>query len=471
MSVTGTLALALIGLVALTLGLAIGQRHRTTTAEDFLVAGRRLSWPMATATLFATWFGAGTLLTATDEIHASGLSAVALEPLGAGLCLVVAGVGFARPLWRMRLLTLGDFFAQRFGARAEKVASAVMVPSYFGWIAVQFLALAKLLDHFFGLPIPAGVGLVCIVGVSYALIGGMWTVVITDAVLVGVIAFGLLVLGGGVLVKLGETASSPWAALVQTLPAGHGRLIGSRGTGELTSWLGVLFVGCLGNLPGQDLLARIFSARSERAAAVACTVAGGLYIGLGCVPVLAGLAAHALVGDQPASGVLLAVAATVFSPAMTVVFVVAIAATVLSTIDSAILSPATVIAQNLWQGSDATVVARTRVCIVGVAGTGAALALVGESAYALLESAYELGLTGLFVPLTWGLFGRRRSEGAALAAMLVGSASWAVHYAAGWSAFAGVETPVRMPTSLAGAGLSALAYVGVAWLTRRRAAR
>ena len=68
--------------------LAIWARRRVKNEEDYIVAGRRLPLSLATATLLATWFGAGTLLTATDEIRAEGLRVTALEPYGAGLCLI-----------------------------------------------------------------------------------------------------------------------------------------------------------------------------------------------------------------------------------------------------------------------------------------------------------------------------------------------------------------------------------------------
>ena len=121
-------------------------RGRTETSEDYLVAGRRLGIPLATATLFATWFGAGTLLVATQEVRVEGLRAAALDPLGAGVCLIVAGAFFAAPLWRMKLLTIVDFYRVRFGPRAEKLAAVLMVPGYFGWIAAQFVALASVLQ-------------------------------------------------------------------------------------------------------------------------------------------------------------------------------------------------------------------------------------------------------------------------------------------------------------------------------------
>ena len=77
--------------VCLLLGISFMASRRIQSAEDFVVAGRRLGLPLATATLVATWFGAGTLMAAADEIRASGLEAAALDPLGAGLCLLIFG--------------------------------------------------------------------------------------------------------------------------------------------------------------------------------------------------------------------------------------------------------------------------------------------------------------------------------------------------------------------------------------------
>src|SRR5690606_9511850 len=96
-------------------GIGFRARARIRTLEASLAAGRSLSWPLASATLFATWFGAGTLQTATDGARAEGLCAAALEPIGHGLCVVLAGLFFAPRLWRMKLLTLPDFYRRRFG--------------------------------------------------------------------------------------------------------------------------------------------------------------------------------------------------------------------------------------------------------------------------------------------------------------------------------------------------------------------
>ncbi|MCA9712408.1 MAG: hypothetical protein KDK70_41615, partial [Myxococcales bacterium] len=154
-------------------------QRRVETVEDYVLAGRRLGLGLATPTLLATWFGAGTLLAATDEVRAEGLRAAALDPLGAGVCLVLAGLLVARPLWRMGLLTLPDFYGRRFGPRAERVAALVMVPGYFGWIAAQLVALSEIVDLYLGVPVAWSLPLVAALGAAYTLTGGMWAVTLT----------------------------------------------------------------------------------------------------------------------------------------------------------------------------------------------------------------------------------------------------------------------------------------------------
>src|SRR5688572_15490797 len=120
--------LAYLGII---FGIVIFAKTKIHDETDFLAAGRRLSTAFASATLFATWFGAGTLLTATDAIYSDGVKTTALEPYGAASCLLLAGLFFAKPLWRMNILTIPDFFKVKFGERAEKLSAILLVPGYF----------------------------------------------------------------------------------------------------------------------------------------------------------------------------------------------------------------------------------------------------------------------------------------------------------------------------------------------------
>ena len=175
------LGATVIGYVLVMFAIGWWTRSRVHDHEDFMVAGRRLPLHLAWATIVATWFGAGAMLTATDTVRAQGLVGAALDPIGAGLCLFLAGWLIARPLWEMKLLTLPDFYGRRFGVRTERLSAVLMIPTYFGWIAAQFVALAHLIEILFGLDVVFGIPLVAIVGMIYTLLGGMWSVTLTDA--------------------------------------------------------------------------------------------------------------------------------------------------------------------------------------------------------------------------------------------------------------------------------------------------
>jgi SSS family solute:Na+ symporter len=463
------LAVALVAFVVLMFGIGFRARARIHTVEDYLVAGRRLTWPLASATLFATWFGAGTLLTATDEARAEGLRASALEPIGPGLCLVLAGAFFAARLWRMKLLTLPDFYRRRFGPRAEVVASIIMVPGYFGWIAAQFVALAGILEVFWQIPMQHGIWLVALVGTGYTLLGGMWSVTLTDVVQLALVLIGLVVLAVTVLAELGGGAgmAAGWARLVAETPPEHLVLMPAENAAELVGWLSVLAVGALGNIPGQDLAQRIFASRSERVATTACCLSGVLYIVLGMIPVTTGLAADTL-GIDGTLSTLPALAAALMTPVAAVVFVLAIVSAVMSTIDSAILAPSSVLSHNLlakvWPNVNG--LALGRVAIVAVAGASIAMSYAGAGAYELLETAYAIGMVALFVPLALGLT-RRGGEAAALTAMITGTVLWGSHLALGWESFGGPELGLDVvPQELAATFAAWVAYEAVARRTR-----
>ena len=451
--------------VAVSYALGFLIRGKVQDSEDYIVAGRRLSLPLAWATILATWFGAGTMLTAADEVRSEGLRVTALEPLGSGLCLVVAGAFFARRLWDMKLLTLSDFFARRFGPRAELLSAFAMVPGYFGWIAVQFIALAGMLELFLGLDIEVGIALVAVVGMGYTLLGGMWAVTVTDALQLALLLFGLVILGGTTLSSLGDGEMlAGFTRLGEELPPEMLDPMPTETAAAFWGWAAVLAIATLGNIPGQDLLQRIFSARSSTVARNACLLAGGMYVAFGAIPVLIGLAAGILLPESRDQAIVPALAHTFLSPALAVVFTVALASAVLSTIDSAILSPSSVIAQNILPRvlPNVPALALNRACVVGVTMASLAVAYVGEDAYALLEGAYELGLVGLFVPLAFGVYRTPRSELPALLSMGLGIGLWLVHLIAGWDTFApplldGLEVPVSLPIVTINIGVYLLA--------------
>ena len=463
------LGAALAGYVVLMYVVSWRAQRRIETSEDFLVAGRRLPLSLAWATLFATWFGAGTLLTQADEINREGIHRAALDPLGAGACLILAGLFLARPLWDMGLLTLADFFRRQYGVAAEVAAAMILVPSYFGWIAAQFVALALVLQAYFGLDVSLGILLVAGVGMGYTLLGGMWSVTLTDAIQMVLLLLGLVMLGVAVVDVLGQGGS---LAVVTSL--WQNERTGTEAVDSL-AWLGAFAVGALGNLPGQDLTQRIFAAKSAKVARNACFVAGAMYLLFGSIPILLGLAARQLIPDVHDS-VVATLAGVVLHPLPLLVFTLALVSAVLSTIDSAILSPASVLSQNLFAkllGRKVRPLVLNRIAVVLVTLASVVLAYAGAGAYELLENAYALTLVGLLVPLVLGLWLPRCGIVPALAAMMVGTGVWLGHEWASWYVQRPVDFFLVLPmpselTPLAATVTSLIAFACAHLLLQRK---
>ncbi len=439
-------------------------QRKIHNTEDFVVAGRRLPFSLAWMTLLATWFGAGTLLAAADEVRSKGLRAATLDPFGAGLCLIIAGIFIAAPMWRMGLLTVPDFFRRKFGVGAELVASAILVPSYFGWIAAQFVALAGVLNLFFGVDPNFSLVLVAVVGTGYTLMGGMWSVTLTDAVQIILLLSGLMVLAVVTLVELGSgSPTAGFARLASETDPKMLTIVPHDSLIAFVGWLGVLATGALGNLPGQDLMQRIFAAKSERVASWACLFAGTMYLLFGAVPLMLALSGNLLFPDDMQTEILPAMAHAFLHPVVAVIFIVALLSAVFSTIDSAILSPASVLAENVFAkflGHDSLTLNRLSVLLVATCSL--ALAYVGTNAYELLEEAYMLMLVGLFVPLMIGLYSKPTSPAAGIASMLTGTGVWAIHFFSGWETFLPTARYVgtwQLPVSLTATACSLLSVL------------
>lgn len=137
---TTLLAFVILYLVG-TMGIGIYAGTRIKSTTDFAIAGRSLPLAMVITTTFATWFGAETVMGIPAKFVQGGLNAVVEDPFGASMCLVLVGAFFASRLYKMSLLTIGDFYRHRFGEGVEIFCSIAIILSYLGWVAAQITAL------------------------------------------------------------------------------------------------------------------------------------------------------------------------------------------------------------------------------------------------------------------------------------------------------------------------------------------
>ena len=144
---------------------------------------------MVTATVFATWFGAETVLGISATFVKEGLGGVVADPFGASLCLILAGLFFARKLYRMNLLTIGDYYRLRYNRTVELITTLCIVISYLGWVSAQIMALGLVFNVVTGGAITQETGMIigAAIVLTYTMFGGMWSVAMLDFVQMTVI--------------------------------------------------------------------------------------------------------------------------------------------------------------------------------------------------------------------------------------------------------------------------------------------
>jgi SSS family solute:Na+ symporter len=409
--------------------------------EDFLVAGRRLGLLFCWGSLIATWFGADTMTGSSTAARDEGMRGTILDPWACSFALIIAGVFYAPRLWRMKLLTTGDFFRRVYGPHSELVCCAVQIPSYFGWIAGQYLSLAAVQQAYFGIDENRGILIAFAIALVYTMVGGMWSVTLTDTVQILIAFAGILVLaaasfsafgnppldGAGSSITLANI-SSGISRFFSTIPADDLSLLppADATLAYMLAYTGTWATGLLGNLPGQDLQQRIFSAKDARTARAACLWSGIFYLIFGLIPVTLGLMSRLELppGETVVKiKVLMYMAGRNMNVYLAVIFVVSFVSIVMSTACSAVLAPATILGHNFLgrvKSLQKYKLTRDRVCVLLTSLGGLALACSGESIFGLLDLSLSIALVGLFVPLTMGLYGKPRGELAAILATLFG---------------------------------------------------
>jgi Na+/proline symporter len=387
------------------IGMTWRERSRLETVEQFVVAGRTFGpWTSAGA-MIAVWFGAESLMSTANQVAQQGWSGAMLDPIGFSVCLVLAAATIAPRIWERGLLTAGDLFRQAYGRSVEMVGSWVLAISYLGWIAAQLVAFATLAEVVFGAPRLVSVFAIALLAALLAAIGGLRSQQGSNAFQLGVILVGLVVLlvsalgraGGGLLSQGIPFHRSGWSEGIAPAVA-------------------ALLAGALGNLPMQDLVQRIAAARSPRVAQAACLMAAVGYMAIGSIPMLLGELSNDLLAIDASSEAdrLTRLSDLLLHPIAQVIFLMAIVATVTSTLIGAILAPASLLgcnlAQPLWEQfaqrpmEERVGVAFQRLGIVAMALMSAWVACGSETIYELLESSYSLGMVGSFVPFVAALY-------------------------------------------------------------------
>jgi SSS family solute:Na+ symporter len=447
--------------------------------KDFAVAGRRMPMYIVTATVFATWFGSETVLGIPATFIKDGFSGIVADPFGSSLCLILVGLFFARPLYRMNLLTIGDYYRKRYSRPVEMLTSLCIVISYLGWVGAQIKALGLVFNVVSDGMITQQWGM--IIGAStvlvYTLLGGMFSVAITDFIQMIIIVLGMAYIGwevsglvpGGAAAVVSHAAS---AGKFNIFPAPELKDI----LWFVTAWITMM----LGSIPQQDVFQRVQSAKNENTAAHSSILGGALYFCFAFVPMFLAYSASLIDpkmveaalkegGDtqQILPSLILSPIVPVFAQIM---FFGALLSAIKSCASATLLAPSVSFSENILKPffrdmGDHQFLKLMRIVLVGFTCMVTFFALNSDaSIYKMVENAYKVTLVGAFVPLVCGLYWKRATNLGGILSVTVGLFVWI-----GCEFF---YTDATVPPQLAGlvASFGGMVVGSLAWRSQQRAA-
>jgi len=448
-------------MMSIGIGLFVATRVKNT--KDYAVAGRHLPLPIVMATVFATWFGAEAVFGVSATFVQEGLHGVVADPFGSSMCLVIAGFFFATQLYKLNIITLGDFYRMRYNRTVEILTTIAIVVSYLGWVAAQITALGLIINMITQGAVSQETGMLLgtAVVLTYTTLGGMMSVAILDFVQMIVVIGGLLYIGfvvsgltGGVMPVIDHASA---AGKLDFFPPAD-------------PWMWVTFIGAwmtmmLGSVPQQDVFQRISSAKSAKIAIWGSVLGASVYFCFTFVPMF--IAYSATLIDPALFNNLISQDSQRVLPTLVMqhtpiiaqaIFFGAVISAIMSCSAATLLAPSVTFAENIVRGfmphlTDEGLLKVMRISLVGFAGCVLVYAFNSDrSIFGMVEDAYKITLAGAFVPLFFGAFWKRANSQGALAAIIGGIGAWVLV-----EVLVGEESLV--PPQLIGLGVSVIAMI------------
>jgi len=419
----------------ISVGIGLWAATRVHTTKDFAIAGRRLPFYMVTATVFATWFGAEAVLGIPATFLKEGMQGVVADPFGSSLCLILVGLFFAAPLYRMNLLTIGDFYRRRFGRSAEALTTIAIIVSYLGWVGAQISALGLVfnvvsdgqISKLSGMWIGSGTILI------YTLFGGMWAVAITDFLQMIIIVIGMLWIGG----EVSGMAGGVGVVIDHAAKEGKFSFWPAPDLKEVIGFIAALITMMLGSIPQQDVFQRVQSSKTEKIAIWGSVLGGSLYFVFAFVPMF--LAYSATLIDPKMVSELIDADHQMILPRLVidkaplfaqVMFFGALLSAIKSCASATLLAPSVTFTENLLRPmmpsmSDRKLLLSMRIVTFVFTVLVTLYAMYSKaSIFKMVENAYQITLVMAFIPLVCGLYWPRSTNQGALVSIFLGVSTW-----------------------------------------------
>ncbi len=413
------------------LGAYAATLKQASSTTGIMLAGRRIPLFIAIFTMSATWVGGG-YINGTAEYTADAGLVWVQAPWGYAMSLIIGGLFFARKMRRYQFRTMLDPLEQRFGKRMTAVLFLPALSGEIFWTAAILTALGSTFGTVLGLDIESAIVLSALIAIAYTALGGLWAVALTDLVQMIILILGLLLVVPFALEQVGGW-NTAWLNYKEIKGATASFLPTKEGLGSYYwNWWDFALLLMFGGIPWQVYFQRVLSAKDENTAVRLSLLAGVVCIIAAIPPVLIGIAST--VADWGALGITpppdaastLPWVARYLTPTWVgTIALGAVAAAVMSSVDSSILSAASMSVWNVirplfrpnLEPNKLQEFIQRSIWIIGIAAT--LLALNIQSIYELWFLCSDFVYCLLFPPLVCALFDPKANTIGAISGFVV----------------------------------------------------
>jgi SSS family solute:Na+ symporter len=390
--------------------------RRARSADDYLVAGRRLGPFMYIGCLGAVVLGGASTIGGVALGYDNGISGMWLV-FWIGMGVIALGILMSTRLSRLGVYTVSEMLQNRYGS-ASRLISAIVIAAYALMIAVtSTIAIGTVFNVV--LPLSPTVAILVAGGivVAYSVAGGMWSITLTDIIQFCIMTVGIFFL----LLPLSISAAGGFSGMSEALPGSYFSLT-AIGWQTIFTYFLLFFFGLM---IGQDIWQRVFTARSPEIARWGSVAAGVYCLLYALAGALVGTAARVILPDIQSDNAFARIATEALPAGITGLVLAAALAAVMSTASAGLLASSTILANDVYAGFIArgdhnkVLVSRATTLLVGIVVL--VISLIVSDVVGALTVAYDLLSGALFVPIVGALFWRRATAAGAVASMAAGS--------------------------------------------------
>lgn len=396
---------------------------KENSVTEVMLAGRNIPLWIAVFTMSATWVGGGYINGTAEYTYDTNYGLMWVQaPWGYGISLIIGGLFFARKMRHYEFKTMLDPLAQRFGTRMSAV---LFLPALLGeifWTAAILTALGATFATILGLDITTAIILSSLIAIAYTAVGGLWAVALTDVVQLFILLAGLTLVIPFALKGVGG-----WEHAWGNYQAEMGDLASFIPTKEALgnyyfNWWDNALLLIFGGIPWQVYFQRVLASKNEKTAVRLSVIAGVVCLAAAIPAIMIGIIGTAVPswealgakGAPTDSALILPYVIRYLTPGfLATIGLGAVAAAVMSSVDSSILSASSMASWNIYRplikpkitNQSLTKVIKRSIWIIGITAT--ILALKIKSVYALWFLCSDFVYTLLFPQLLTALFDKK----------------------------------------------------------------